>query len=318
MNNMIGIILRRLCSMLVVLLAMTGGTFLLMQISPVDPVALHFVMMGVPADPQLVAEFRAELGLDQPLIVQYVRWLRGILSGDLGYSIAYGVPVADLVCDALPRTLELAGLSVLFAMLIAIPLGLLAFYRHTTWVDHAVRFLSFLGISLPTFWVGLLLILLFSVHLRLIPVTATDSLRGMILPATALAIWISGLYIRRLRNALLEERGKNYVVGAQALGLPRHVILWHYIMPNALTGLIPMIGITLGNILGGSAVIETIFGWRGMGQLMTTAILAQDYQLMQAYVLWGAGIFVVMNFVSDILCLRLDPRRMQEGGRRQL
>ena len=315
---MTGIILRRLCSMLVVLLVMTGGTFLLMQLSPVDPVALHFVMMGVPADPQLVAEFRAELGLDQPLIVPYVHWLRGILSGDLGYSIAYGVPVADLVRDALPRTLELAGLSVLFAAVIVFPLGLLAFYRHGKWADHAVRIISFLGISLPTFWVGLLLILLFSVHLRLVPVTATDGLRSMVLPAVSLAVWIAGLYIRRLRNALLEEGGKNYVMGAQALGLPKRIVLWRYIMPNALTGLVPMIGITLGNILGGSAVIETIFGWRGMGQLMTTAILARDYQLMQAYVLWGAGIFVVMNFIADLLCLFLDPRRMQEGGTRQL
>ena len=312
---MSGIILRRFVSMLIVLLAMTGGTFVLMQLSPVDPVALHFVMMGVPADPQLVAEFRAELGLDQPLIVQYAHWLCGILSGDLGYSIAYGVPVADLVREALPRTLALAGLSVLFAAVAAIPLGLLAFYRHGTWIDHAARILSFLGISLPTFWVGLLLILLFSVHLRLVPVTATDGLRGMILPAAALAIWIAGLYIRRLRNALLEEHGKNYVVGAHALGLPAHVVLWRYIMPNALTGLVPMLGLTLGNILGGSAVIETIFGWRGMGQLMTTAILAQDYQLMQAYILWGTGIFVVMNFIADLICLRLDPRRMQEGGR---
>ena len=185
---MSGIILRRFVSMLVVLFAMTGGTFVLMQLSPVDPVALHFVMMGVPADPQLVAEFRAELGLDQPLIVQYAHWLCGILSGDLGYSIAYGVPVADLVREALPRTLALAGLSVLFAAVAAIPLGLLAFYRHGTWIDHAARILSFLGISLPTFWIGLLLILLFSVHLRLVPVTATDGLRGMILPAAALAI----------------------------------------------------------------------------------------------------------------------------------
>ena len=236
---MSGIILRRFVSMMVVLLAMTGGTFVLMQLSPVDPVALHFVMMGVPADPQLVAEFRAELGLDQPLIVQYAHWLCGILSGDLGYSIAYGVPVADLVREALPRTLALAGLSVLFAAVAAIPLGLLAFYRHGTWIDHAARILSFLGISLPTFWVGLLLILLFSVHLRLVPVTATDGLRGMILPAAALAIWIAGLYIRRLRNALLEEHGKNYVVGAHALGLPAHVVLWRYIMPNALTGACP-------------------------------------------------------------------------------
>ena len=311
-------ILRRLLHMAVVLLAMTGGTFLLMRLSPVDPVALHFVAMGTPADPVLAAQIRAELGLDDPLIVQYVRWLGGLFTGDMGYSIAFGSPVAVLIKEALPRTLELAALASFMALAVTLPLGILAYRRHGSRVDEAIRIVSFLGISLPTFWVGLLLILIFSVKLRLIPVVSTDDLRGMILPAAALAIWIAGLYIRRLRNALLEEHGKNYVVGAHALGLPAHVVLWRYIMPNALTGLVPMLGLTLGNILGGSAVIETIFGWRGMGQLMTTAILAQDYQLMQAYILWGTGIFVVMNFIADLICLRLDPRRMQEGGARQL
>jgi len=246
-------ILRRLLHMVVVLLAMTGGTFLLMRLSPVDPVALHFVAMGTPADPVLAAQIRADLGLDDPLIVQYARWLGGLFTGDMGYSIAFGSPVAVL-----------------------------------------------------------------SVKLRLIPVVATDDLRGMILPSAALALWLAGLYIRRVRSALLEEAGKNYVLGARTLGLSERTVLWKYIMPNALMTLLPMLGITMGNIMGGSAVIETIFGWRGMGQLMTTAILARDYQLMQAYVLWGAGVFVTANFIADVLSLWLDPRRLQAKGARGL
>lgn len=311
-------ILRRLLHMAVVLLAMTGGTFLLMRLSPVDPVALHFVAMGTPADPVLAAQIRAELGLDDPLIVQYVRWLGGLFTGDMGYSIAFGLPVAVLIKEALPRTLELAALASFMALAVTLPLGILAYRRHGARVDEAIRIVSFLGISLPTFWVGLLLILIFSVKLRLIPVVATDDLRGMILPSAALALWLAGLYIRRIRSALLEEAGKNYVLGARTLGLSERTVLWKYIMPNALMTLLPMLGITMGNIMGGSAVIETIFGWRGMGQLMTTAILARDYQLMQAYVLWGAGVFVAANFVADVLTLWLDPRRLQAKGARQL
>ena len=205
-SYMTSAILRRLLHMVVVLLAMTGGTFLLMRLLPVDPVALHFVAMGTPADPALAAQIRAELGLDYPLIVQYARWLGGLFTGDMGYSIAFGSPVAVLMKEALPRT----------------------------------------------------------------------------------------------------------------LGLSERTVLWKYIMPNALMTLLPMLGITMGNIMGGSAVIETIFGWRGMGQLMTTAILARDYQLMQAYVLWGAGVFVTANFIADVLSLWLDPRRLQAKGARGL
>lgn len=317
---MVQAILRRLLHMAAVLLAMTGGTFLLMRLSPVDPVALHFVAMGTPADPVLAAQIRAELGLDDPLIVQYVRWLGGLFTGDMGYSIAFGSPVAVLIKEALPRTLELAALASFMALAVTLPLGILAYRRHGSRVDEAIRIVSFLGISLPTFWVGLLLILIFSVKLRLIPVVSTDDLRGMILPSAALALWLAGLYIRRIRSALLEEAGKNYVLGARTLGLSERTVLWKYIMPNALMTLLPMLGITMGNIMGGSAVIETIFGWRGMGQLMTTAIpiLARDYQLMQAYVLWGAGVFVAANFVADVLSLWLDPRRLQAKGARQL
>ena len=315
---MVQAILRRLLHMAAVLLAMTGGTFLLMRLSPVDPVALHFVAMGTPADPVLAAQIRAELGLDDPLIVQYVRWLGGLFTGDMGYSIAFGSPVAVLIKEALPRTLELAALASFMALAVTLPLGILAYRRHGSRVDEAIRIVSFLGISLPTLWVGLLLILIFSVKLRLIPVVSTDDLRGMILPSAALALWLAGLYIRRIRSALLEEAGKNYVLGARTLGLSERTVLWKYIMPNALMTLLPMLGITMGNIMGGSAVIETIFGWRGMGQLMTTAILARDYQLMQAYVLWGAGVFVAANFVADVLSLWLDPRRLQAKGARQL
>lgn len=205
---MVQAILRRLLHMAAVLLAMTGGTFLLMRLSPVDPVALHFVAMGTPADPVLAAQIRAELGLDDPLIVQYVRWLGGLFTGDMGYSIAFGSPVAVLIKEALPRTLELAALASFMALAVTLPLGILAYRRHGSRVDEAIRIVSFLGISLPTFWVGLLLILIFSVKLRLIPVVSTDDLRGMILPSAALALWLAGLYIRRIRSALLEEAGK--------------------------------------------------------------------------------------------------------------
>lgn len=299
--------------MILILLGLTWVTFLLMYLSPSDPVKIQLAGQGIPPDPAVIAQLRHEWGLDRPFMMQYLYWIGGVLQGNLGYSIKYGVPVASLISEAVPRTMALAGCSLALAFLMTVPLSLAAFRGRNRFWDYAVRLFSFISISMPTFWLGLLLIYFFSVRLHWIPVDTTGP-GGLILPSVTLAVWLSGLYIRRLRSALLEEYRKNYITGARALGLPGSVVLWKYLIPNSLPGVITMLGMTAGNLLGGAAVAETIFGWRGMGELMTEAIMARDYQLMQAYILWGAGIFVVMNFAADCLCLYLDPRREQEEG----
>lgn len=306
-------IVKRLISMVLILLGLTWVTFLLMYLSPSDPVRIQLAGQGIPPDPEVAAQMRHELGLDRPFIVQYLYWIGGVLHGDLGYSVKYGVPVAALIKEAVPRTMALAGASLALAFLITVPLSLAAFRQRNRFWDYAIRFFSFVSLSMPTFWLGLLLIYFFSVRLRWIPVD-TSGPEGLILPSVTLALWLSGLYIRRIRSALLEEYRKSYITGARALGLGKSSVLWKYLMPNSLPAVITMLGMTAGNLLGGAAVAETIFGWRGMGELMTEAVLARDYQLMQAYILWGAGIFVIMNFAADCLCLCLDPRRSQEKG----
>ena len=202
------------------------------------------------------------------------------------------------------------GLSIL----ISVPLAVLAFRFYARPLDLIIRFGSFFGITIPTIWLSLIFIYIFSVKLSLIPIHTTG-LTGLILPSLVLSFYYMGLYVRRLRGALLEEHQKDYVTGARALGLSDSRILWRYIMPNALPNIITMFGLSFGSLLGGTVVIEAIFGWRGMGFLMVEAIKNNDFTLMQAYVLWGAGIFILVNLAADILCLWLNPKvREQEVG----
>mgnify|MGYP000852220449 FL=1 len=306
-------IMRRLLSLVLNLFIASILSFGILHLSPIDPVTLHMEQMGLSPSPELVAELRHKYALDEPIPVQYEIWLRGVWQGDLGYSIVFHTPVAELLAQAIPLTVQLAASAFFVSVLITLPLGLLAFFFRNRWVDRFIRFLSFGAIAIPTFWLSLLLIFLFAVKLGCLPVAATGA-QGLILPTAALSIWMSGLYIRRLRTALLEEYQKEYIVGARALGLGRWKILFYYLIPNALPGLISMMGLTVGGLLGGSVVIESIFGWRGMGALMVEAITQHDYHLMQGYVLWGAGMFILANLAADILCYLLDPRQHEKTG----
>lgn len=312
-SSMLSIICKRVLRMIIILWVMTLCIFILMQFSGVDPVSQHFIMAGTTGDAATIEAMRHQLGLDRPMYEQYISWILGIFTGNLGYSLAYGQDISTLVSTALPNTLFLCATATIVSLSIVIPLGLLSFNYKNSWIDYIIRTGSFVGISLPTFWVALLLIWFFSLHLRLIPVTTTDSIKGMILPTVALSIWMVGLYIRRFRTSLLEETRKPYIKGALALGLPKSKVIAKYLIPNALPSILPMMGMTLGNILGGTAVIETVFGWRGMGQLMTTAVIARDYQLIQTYVLWGASSYILVCFLADLACIWLDPRRRIGG-----
>nr|WP_315410814.1 ABC transporter permease [uncultured Selenomonas sp.] len=308
------ILLRRLLMMLVILFLLSVITFLLMHTSDSDPVKLYMIRSGIIPTPELIAEVRARYGLDEPIWVQYFVWLRDLFSGDLGYSLLFSMPVATLLKDAIPNTILLAVSAMGLSILISVPLAVLAFRFYARPLDLIIRFGSFFGITIPTIWLSLIFIYIFSVKLSLIPIHTTG-LTGLILPSLVLSFYYMGLYVRRLRGALLEEHKKDYVTGARALGLSDSRILWRYIMPNALPNIITMFGLSFGSLLGGTVVIEAIFGWRGMGFLMVEAIKNNDFTLMQAYVLWGAGIFILVNLAADILCLWLNPKvREQEVG----
>ena len=303
------LILQRLASIVGILLVVTIGTFVLIKLSPIDPVSMKFNLLGATPDPVVVAQIREQLGLNDPWWQQYLRWLGQIVQGDFGESILYALPVATILGGALPNTLGLVSLSLVMGIVVTIPLGMLSAKYQDSWIDHGVRLVTFLALAIPGFWVGLLLLYLFGVKLQLVSVTNTNGFSAYVLPAVTLALWICGLYIRRLRNAILEVSRQPFVQGARALGLPEWMVYTRYIFPHVGLMLLPMMGVTMGAMLGGSAVIETVFSIKGIGYMMVQGIMARDYVLMQGYIIWITLVFIVINIIIDVLSVWLNPKR---------
>lgn len=303
------LILQRLASIVGILFVVTIGTFVLIKLSPIDPVSMKFNLVGATPDPVVVAQIREQLGLNDPWWQQYLRWLGQIIQGDFGESILYALPVATILGGALPNTLGLVSLALVMGIVVTIPLGMLSAKYQDSWIDHGVRLVTFLALAIPGFWVGLLLLYLFGVKLQLVSVTNTNGFSAYVLPAVTLALWICGLYIRRLRNAILEVSRQPFVQGARALGLPEWMVYTRYIFPHVGLILLPMMGVTMGAMLGGSAVIETVFSIKGIGYMMVQGIMARDYVLMQGYIIWITLVFIVINIIIDVLSVWLNPKR---------
>ena len=303
------LILQRLASIVGILLVVTIGTFVLIKLSPIDPVSMKFNLLGATPDPIVVAQIREQLGLNDPWWQQYLRWLGQIVQGDFGESILYALPVATILGGALPNTLGLVSLALVMGIVVTIPLGMLSAKYQDSWIDHGVRLVTFLALAIPGFWVGLLLLYLFGVKLQLVSITNTNGFSAYVLPAVTLALWICGLYIRRLRNAILEVSRQPFVQGARALGLPEWMVYTRYIFPHVGLMLLPMMGVTMGAMLGGSAVIETVFSIKGIGYMMVQGIMARDYVLMQGYIIWITMVFIVINIIIDVLSVWLNPKR---------
>ena len=303
------LILQRLASIVGILLVVTIGTFVLIKLSPIDPVSMKFNLLGATPDPVVVAQTREQLGLNDPWWQQYLRWLGQIIQGDFGESILYALPVATILGGALPNTLGLVSLALVMGIVVTIPLGMLSAKYQDSWIDHGVRLVTFLALAIPGFWVGLLLLYLFGVKLQLVSVTNTNGFSAYVLPAVTLALWICGLYIRRLRNAILEVSRQPFVQGARALGFPEWMVYTRYIFPHVGLMLLPMMGVTMGAMLGGSAVIETVFSIKGIGYMMVQGIMARDYVLMQGYIIWITLVFIVINIIIDVLSVWLNPKR---------
>ena len=299
------LILQRLASIVGILLVVTIGTFVLIKLSPIDPVSMKFNLLGATPDPVVVAQIREQLGLNDPWWQQYLRWLGQIVQGDFGESILYALPVATILGGALPNTLGLVSLSLVMGIVVTIPLGMLSAKYQDSWIDHGVRLVTFLALAIPSFWVGLLLLYLFGVKLQLVSVTNTNGFSAYVLPAVTLALWICGLYIRRLRNAILEVSRQPFVQGARALGLPEWMVYTRYIFPHVGLMLLPMMGVTMGAMLGGSAVIETVFAIKGIGYMMVQGIMARAFR----YIIWITMVFIVINIIIDVLSVWLNPKR---------
>ena len=273
-------------------------------------------LAAVNATEKELQEERERLGLNDPVLVQYGRWLGKVLHGDFGTSYSNGKPVAELLSVRLLPTLKLAFSALILMLLVAVPLGMLSAVYKNTWVDYLVRGVTFLGVSIPNFWVGLILLYVVALKFSLLPVISTgDGFEKIILPAITLAFAMAGKYTRQVRTAVLEELNKDYVTGARARGMSEQEILWKQVFPNALLPLITLLGLSLGNLLGGTAVVEVIFTYPGLGNLAVQAITAYDYSLIQGYVLWVALIYMVINLLVDMSYTFVDPRiRRNERG----
>lgn len=299
----------RLAQILVVLVGISFVTFLLTYLSPGDPVRNMYTAAGIMPTEELVAETREELGLNDPLPTQYLRWLRNCLRGDFGKSYTLNKPVTELLLGRLWPTVKLTLLSMGLMLLLAVPFGMLSAVYKDRWIDYLVRGLTFVGCAMPNFWVGLLLMLAFCVHIKAFPViSSAGDLRSIFLPALTLALAMSSKYTRQVRTAVLEEMNQDYVVGARARGVRESVILWRNVFPIALLPLITMFGLSVGSLLGGTSVVEVIFSYPGLGNLAVSAITSSDYNLIQGYVLWLALIYMVINLLVDASYGAVDPR----------
>jgi peptide/nickel transport system permease protein len=307
---------KRLLQLLPVLLGVTFLSFAMMRAAGSDAITELYGDKGAVAQ-EIIDAKRAELGLDQPFLVQYGTWLRGLLTGDMGVSYVSGKKVFDTFVSKLPATLLLTCLSIVATVVISIPLGIWAAVRQDRFVDYFLRFFSFIGNSLPNFFVALLLMQLFSIKWKLLPVISNGTtLGGAILPTLTLAIAMSAKYLRQVRATVLEELGKDYVLGAKARGVRESVTLWKSVLKSAMLTIITLLALSIGSLLGGTAIIESIFMWDGVGKLAVDSITMRDYPLIQAYVVWMAIIYVVVNLITDILYHVLDPRirlGVQEG-----
>lgn len=306
-------LVKRFLQILLVLFGISFLTFGLTYLSPGDPAEIMLTECGNLPTPELLAQTRAELGLDKPFLVQYGTWLKGVLTGNMGISYSMKVPVVDKLVSCFWPTLKMALMSLLMMVVISVPLGILSAIHQNKPIDYIVRALTFFGVSVPNFWLGLIFLSIFGVQLRWVNVSGgSTDLKSLILPSLTLAIAMSAKYTRQVRTAFLDELHQDYVMGARMRGIKERDILWKHVLLNAMLPLVTLLGLSLGSLLGGTAVVEIIYNWPGMGSMAVKAISCRDYPLVQGYVLWIAILYMVINLIVDLSYNRLDPR-LKEG-----
>ena len=299
---------RRCAQFIPVFFGITVLSFTLIHLAPSDPVSVRLSLGGIAVDPTVAAQMRTEMGLDRPLPIQYGDWLMRFLHGDMGTSYRSDRPVAAMLLQALPYTLAIAASAMLLTLLISLPLGItIAAYRNSV-LDCTVRFLTFIGNAVPSFIVGILLMFLFSYQLGWIPVLAGNSPIGMVLPTAALALIMSARYIRQIRAATLDELAKDYIIGLRARGITERRILFGNVLKNIMGVVVTLTAISVGSLLGGVVIIETLFSRPGVGSLLMTAINSRDYPVIQAAVVWMVLAYFVVNLLADLSYRRFNPR----------
>lgn len=310
---MTGYVVRRLIQVAIALFGVSVAVFAVVHLVPGDPIR---IALGTRFDPDVYQALYERAGFHQPIPIQYLSWLGGALSGDLGVSFRTGTSVTSLVLERLPATLTLAGAALFIALLISIPVGIISAVRSGSKLDYVTTAASQVGVSVPDFWAGIMYILLFSLLLGWLPSSGYASLlndpiqwlRHLILPALTVGLISGSILTRFVRSAVLEALNQDYVRTAYAKGLPERRVIFEHVLPNAWIPIVTVIGLQLGFLLGGVVVVEVIFAWPGLGRLALTAVEGRDYPVLQGAVLYIAFTFLIVNLLVDILYAYLDPR----------
>ena len=309
-------VVKRLLQLIPILLAITFLSFAMMRLAGSDAVLQKMENTGMVLSQDVIDAARAELGLDKPFLTQYFVWLGNLLQGDMGVSYISGRAVLPTFLSKLPATLLLTAVSLAMTVAVSIPLGVLAAVRQNRLTDALIRAASFVGNSLPNFFVALLLMYVFAIRLGWLPVISREvTLPNVLLPALTLAIAMSAKYLRQVRAAVLDELSRDYVMGARARGVPFRVTLTKSVLRACMTTILTLLALSVGSLLGGTAIVESIFMWDGVGKLAVDAINMRDYPMIQAYVMWMAIIYVFVNLAADLSYRALDPR-IRLGGER--
>ena len=316
METLFKYILKRLLSLIPILIGISFISFALIYFTGGDAVAVRYEAIGGVLSPELINQKREELGLNRPFIIQYLNWLLGVIQGDMGISYVSGKPVFGYIFSKLPNTLLLSISSLLTTLIISLPLGILSAVKKNSVFDNIIKGLSFVGNSLPNFFVALVLSYIFALQLKLLPVISQGTnIKSLILPTLTLALAMSAKYIRQIRALIVSELSKPYVTGARARGIKENIIIFFNVLRLTSLTLITLMSLSFGSLLGGSSIVESIFMWDGIGKLAIESINLRDYPVILAYVLWMAFIYVFINLMSDISYYFLDPRLRIGGGK---
>ena len=307
-------IARRLLIMIPLLLGLSVFVFVLIRLAPGDPTLFYLPPEDV-ADPEIRMRIMTRLGLDQPLHIQYVRWLTSALQGDLGFAYGYGEPVLKLIADHVPATVQLQSSALILALVVAIPIGIISATRQYSLTDNAVTLFAFFGLSMPSFWFALMLMLLFAVTLGWLPAVGSgagkpvmERWKYLIMPAVVLAFNYMASYVRFMRSSMLENIRKDYVTTARAKGLGERQVLFGHALKNAILPVITVVGMSIPRLLGGAIIVESIFAWPGIGRLGYDAVLRRDYPTIMGLTMLTAAFVMFVNLLVDILYSFADPR----------
>lgn len=307
-KNVFKKLITKIISALVIVLGVTFLTFLLSYLSPDDAAVVKLSSMGTGYTQEMLEETREEMGLNRSFLEQYLDWMKNVCRLDFGRSYRTGEDITDMMLAALPNTLVLAFLSLLITLVISLPIGIMCAYHPDGVLDSLMRVFSYFFSSVPSFFISLIVLYYACIQWKLFKVMAEPGIRGFILPALVTGVTLSSWYIRQIRAIALEQLCSPYVYSLYSRGISRSRILWKHILKNCMVPVITLLGISVGGLLGGSAITESIFSVKGVGALAVSAVTSRDYPFIQAYAAWMAALYLLVNFVVDIIGRKLDPR----------